>query len=326
VISTLCAAIISGKDLMGDFRRLKSDLGWALIRALVAVVKRLDLAGVVRLGRSLGRIASHLLNLRKSVALLNLDVALGDEVGCRRKRQIFRRAVAYVATMGLETLRYCYEVPETFLKNFKILGLEHLSAATSAGRGVVLAGGHVGTFTLVAVRLSRAGYPSWVIVRLAHDPRVSGLYREMMVRLGVNWIGDRPRARCVKESLSHLLSNDILHVLIDQKPSRGLGCVVPFFGIPTEMFPGAISLALKTGAAVLPVTIHRRGLIQHVIEIGAPIEIVRTGDRHKDVAINLARVVKALENAIRSYPEEWWVISRRWSPEQVAELRKKRVA
>ncbi len=158
-------------------------------------------------------------------------------------------------------------------------------------------------------------------MRFAHDPRVSRLYREMMVRLGVNWIVDRPRSRCVKECLWHLASNDILHVLIDQKPSRGMGSVVPFFGIPTEMFPGAVSLALRTGAPILPVTIRRDGRIKHVIEIGPPIEIVRTGDRQKDVGVNLARVVKTLEEAIRKYPEEWWLISRRWSRKQVAELR-----
>jgi KDO2-lipid IV(A) lauroyltransferase len=100
-----------------------------------------------------------------------------------------------------------------------------------------------------------------------------------------------------------------------------MGAVVPFFGIPTEMFPGAVGLALRTGAPILPVTIHRRGLISHVIEIGPPIEILRTGDREKDVEVNLATLVKTLENAIRSYPEEWWVISRRWTPDQVAERR-----
>ncbi len=299
--------------LMGDFRRFKSDVAWALVRTLVAAVRRLDLVAVVLLGRSLGWIASHLLNLRESVALLNLDVALGDGVSHRQKYRIFRKAVAYAATMGLETLRHCFEPSETLVNNVRISGSEHLSAAMSAGRGVVLAGGHVGTFTLVSTRLSREGFPAWVILRFAHDPRVSALYREMMERVGVNWIADRPRSRCVRECFSHLLSNDILHVLIDQKPSRGKGCVVPFFGIPTEMFPGAVSLPLKTGAAVLPVTIHRRGLTRHVIEISPPIEIVRTGDRQKDVAVNLARVVKTLEDAIRNYPEEWWVISRRWT-------------
>jgi len=311
---------------MGGFQRFKSDAGWTLICLLLAVIRRLDIAGVVRLGRSLGWIASHFLSLRKSVALLNLDVAFGDRISPRRKRQIFRRAVGYVTTIGLETLRYCFGSPDALLKNVEVSGLEHLARAKETGRGVVLAGGHVGTFTLVAVRLTREEYPTWVIIRFAHDPRVARLYRDMMARLGVNWIADRPRSRCIRECLAHLRSNDILHVLIDQKPSRGKGCVVPFFGIPTEMFPGAISMALKTGAAVLPVTIHRRGLTRHVIEIGPPIEIVRTGDRQKDVELNLTNVVKTLEDAIRKYPQEWWVISRRWSPKQAADLRRKRMA
>jgi lauroyl/myristoyl acyltransferase len=309
---------------MGGLKQLKNDAGWSLIRLLLALIRRLSLVAVIQFGRCLGWIASHLLSFRKSVAFLNLDVAFGYSISTRRKRQILRRAAGHVATMGLETIRYCYAPPETFVRNVRISGLEHLARAKAAGRGVVLAGGHVGTFTFLATRLSRAGYPSWVILRFAHDPRVAQLYLDMMARLGVNWIADRPRSRCIRECFARLRSNDILHVLIDQKPSRGKGCVVPFFGIPTEMFPGAISMALRNGAAVLPVTIHRIGLIKHAIEIGAPVEIVLTGDRQKDVEVNLARVVKTLEGAIRNYPDEWWVISRRWAPRQVAELRTKR--
>ncbi len=305
---------------MGGFRQLKSDAAWALIRLFLAPIRRLNLVGVIRMGRCLGWVLSHLLSLRKSVALFNLDVAFGDRLCPRRKRQIFRRAAAYVATMGLETFRYCFEPPESLVKNVSVRGLQHLATAKAAGRGVVLAGGHVGTFSLVAVRLSREGYSSWVILRFAHDPRVARLYLEMMARLGINWIADRPRAQCVRDCLAHLQSNDILHVLIDQKPSRGMGCVVPFFGIPTEMFPGAVSMALKMGSPLLPVTIHRQGRMRHTIEIGPPIEIIRTGDRQKDVEVNLARVVRTLEYSIRTYPEEWWVISRRWPPEQAARL------
>jgi len=308
---------------MGNFRRFKSDLGWLVIRSLVGVVRRLDLASVVLLGRSLGWLASYLLTLRKSVAFLNLDVALGEGVSRRQKRRIFRTAVANAAAMALETAARFFAPREALIKSVRICGLEHLFAAVSSGRGVVLAGGHLGAFTLIAIRLSCEGFRTWVILRFAHDPRVSRLYREALGRLGANWISDRPNPRCVRECFARLRSNDILHVLIDQKPGRGRGCVVPFFGIPTEMFAGAVTLALRTGAAVLPVTIHRRGLTRHVIEIGPLIEIVRTGDRQKDVAVNLARVVKTLESAITAYPEEWWVISRRWTRRQVAELARK---
>jgi lauroyl/myristoyl acyltransferase len=311
---------------MGNFRRFKSDLGWLAIRSLVGGVKHLAPACAVLLGRSLGWLASYLLTLRKSVGLLNLDVALGERVSRRQKHRIFRRAVANAAAMVLEAAARYFAPREALIKSVRICGLEHLSAAVSAGRGVVLAGGHVGAFTLVAVRLSCEGYRTWVVIRLAHDPRVSGLYREALGRLGASWISDRPNPRCVRECFARLRSNEILHVLIDQKPGRGRGCVVPFFGIRTEMFPGAVSLALKTGAAVLSVTIHRRGLTRHVIEIGPAIETVRTGDRQKDVAVNLARVVETLENAIRAYPEEWWVISRRWTRRQVAELTRKPLA
>lgn len=302
---------------MGDLKQFKSDVAWYLICALAALVRRLDLTSVIRIGRGLGWIASHLLSIRKCVAYLNLDVAFGESLSTRRKRQIFRRAVAYMATMGLETVRHAYAPPETFLRRVRISGLEHLAEAKAAGRAVILAGGHIGTFTFVAARLTREGYPSWVILRMPHDPRVAELYRDITARLGVNWIADRPRPQCVKSSLARLLSRDILHVLLDQKPSRGKGCVVPFFGIPTEMFPGVISLALKTGARVLPVTIHRRGVVHHIIEIGPPIDLVSTGDRQKDVEVNLARVVQSLEVGIRDYPEEWWLISRRWSRSQL---------
>jgi KDO2-lipid IV(A) lauroyltransferase len=303
---------------MANLRRCKSDLGWMFIRLLLAGVRRLDLSVVIRLGRSLGWASSYLFTFRKSVALLNLRVALRDRLSSTQRRKIFRTALGNAATMALETLRYCFGPPQTFISNVRISGLKHLATAASAGRGVILAGGHVGNFTLVAARLTRAGFPTWVILRIAHDPRVARLYRDMTHRLAVNWISDKPRSRCVRESLLHLKAGHVLHILIDQKPSPGTGCLVPFFGIPTEMFPGAVTMALKTGAPVLPVTIHRTGLTTHLIEILPPIQMVRSPNRLNDVELSLTRVVQTFEDAIRKYPEEWWVISRRWTPRQVA--------
>jgi lauroyl/myristoyl acyltransferase len=309
---------------MGNSRQFADDLGWAAIRVVVGVVRRLDITGVIALGRFLGRVAFDLLGVRKSVAALNFEVALEGELDSRRKRRVLRKASANAGAVILETLYYCLAPRKSIVQNVAIKGIEHLTAARAAGRGVILAGGHLGGFTLVSTRLSREGYPSWVILRLAHEPRASQLYQDMMGQAGVNWIADRPRSLCVRECFARLRCNEILHVLIDQKPARGRGCVVPFFGIPTEMFPGAVSLALRTGATVLPVTVHRQRGPRHILEIGPPIEIVRSGNRRRDMKASLRNVVRTFEKAIGSFPEEWWAISRRWGPEQLAQRRRAR--
>ena len=100
--------------------------------------------------------------------------------------------------------------------------------------------------------------------------------------------------------------------------TRGQNVEVPFFGrlAPTPIGPAA--LALRTGAAVVGVFIHRMPDGRHVIRVSRPelpdrarAEQIGREAWHTEVT---ARLTALIEEEIREFPHEWVWWHQRWSP------------
>ena len=86
-----------------------------------------------------------------------------------------------------------------------------------------------------------------------------------------------------------------------------------FFGVLACTTAGVATLALRTGAVVLPgYLLWDEAARIHRLHFDAPIETINTGNQKEDVVANTARYTQALEAVIRRYPEQWLWIHRRW--------------
>ena len=98
-------------------------------------------------------------------------------------------------------------------------------------------------------------------------------------------------------------------VLIDQHVSRREGVVVSFFGHPASTTHAPALLALRSGAAVIPVVVLREGRGRFRILMGKE---VSPGETKADVVAMTAAMTAALEELIRRCPEQWLWVHRRW--------------
>jgi KDO2-lipid IV(A) lauroyltransferase len=89
------------------------------------------------------------------------------------------------------------------------------------------------------------------------------------------------------------------------------GVFADFFGRRACTNSGMALLALKTGAAVVPVFLARQGS-GFVAEFGEELLLVRTGDKRKDIETNTQKYNHVLESIIRRYPEQWFWVHQRW--------------
>ena len=94
--------------------------------------------------------------------------------------------------------------------------------------------------------------------------------------------------------------------MIGDKDFFGSGHPTAFFGRPVNFPVGPITLALSSGAALIPAFVLRGadGRYFGVLESEIPLESV--GSREQTVAINLAKVARVFEKYIRRYPEQWY--------------------
>lgn len=263
------------------------------------------------------------------------DVAVRrDGRGVRRLRSNLARVVAAtpeLAGTDLDELtvaamrsyaRYWREVfrlPDTPAS--RIVGQMHcadewrLRDAYAAGRGVILALGHTGNwdhagawavatgmpFTTVAERLEPASlFDRFVAFR-------EGLGMEVLPLTG----GRQPPFDVLAERLR---AGRMLCLLADRDVSRA-GVAVDFFGAPATMPPGPALLALRTGAALLPVSLWYDDPAPWSARIHPAVGDPGAGSLTERTTVMTQRVADAFAEGIAAHPADWHMLARLWRDE-----------
>ncbi len=237
-------------------------------------------------------------NMLKSVAnLLNKDI--NDPQVRTTARHCMRNYCKY----AVDFLRYSYSGRDNFEKHFQITGRENLDAALNEGKGVVLVSFHLGNLDLGIRLLSKLGYPVNAIVDNLASVQLDLFLQKPRAKSGVNLIN-------VKEASVHLLDvlrrNEILALMIDC-PNCLKGVKVKL-GEKWVLLPtGAATLALRTGARVVPCGLVRTSNTTFRGIIGKPIEFPYSGKVAEDVKELTQCTVEALEGMTKDFLDQWYV-------------------
>jgi len=115
-------------------------------------------------------------------------------------------------------------------------------------------------------------------------------------------------------SCLRLLKNGgTLGILPDLNSLPQEGIFVPFFGKLGCTTLAVAAFALPTNATIFSVFAPWNPVRKkYVLVAGADLELIRTGDRDRDYAINTARMANMFEKVIRDYPDQWLWIHDRW--------------
>jgi KDO2-lipid IV(A) lauroyltransferase len=104
-----------------------------------------------------------------------------------------------------------------------------------------------------------------------------------------------------------------LGILVDLNTLDREAMFVDFFGVPAATTFIVAKLALRTGAAVLPVFApwddERK---RFLLKIDAPLSVERTADEDEDARRLTQQYTRVVEDYVRRYPDQWLWIHRRW--------------
>jgi Kdo2-lipid IVA lauroyltransferase/acyltransferase len=244
-------------------------------------------------------------------SIRNLSLALGAELDAphiaaavhRSLRSFFRAFVEVGLAINVPAEKIRAEIP--------LSGREHLEAALGKGNGAIALSAHLGNFFLVGTRLAAEGFSNSVLVNQAPDEYLGRFMDRCRVRLGHGTIHARPRRLAFRNLVETLRRNETTIVIADEYRS-GDGVFVPFFGRTVVARRGPATLALRTGAALVPVCLVRgaEGELRLVIE--PEIEVARTGDIKADVRENTRRIAEWVEKTVRAFPDQWNWTNVRW--------------
>ncbi len=194
-------------------------------------------------------------------------------------------------------------------RSISIIGLENLKSALKMGKGVIALGAHIGNFVLLGTRIGLEGHVLHTLFRIPRDRSIEGVIKRYLPRYHQSVIPSLTKRGAVKGILEALKRNEIVHILGDDLKKGTIDALL--FGHRVFSSRGPVSLALRSGAPLVPVYLVRNyhGRMELVIEPW--IKVTQTGDLAADIAQNTRRVVSYLEALIRRYPDQWnWLTVR----------------
>jgi len=148
-------------------------------------------------------------------------------------------------------------------------------------------------------------------VEAIEPPELFEWFVELRSKLGMNVIALGPSAG--REVIAALKRNDVVCLLCDRDIQRS-GIEVEFFGEPTTLPGGPATLALRTGAALLPTAVYFTDRTDGHFGVVRPPIATERGD--EGLRVDVERVTQALtvelEHLIRRAPQQWHMFQPNW--------------
>jgi KDO2-lipid IV(A) lauroyltransferase len=257
----------------------------------------------------MGRLAARIATERRAQVERNLrrvDPTLSDAELGRLVRETFESYARYYE----ESFRLPGTSAADLDAGFTHEGYEHIEAALAAGNGAIMAMPHLGGWEWSGFWLTQVkGLPVTAVVEQLDPPELFEWFVELRRSFGFEVVALGPEAGTA--TARALKANHTLALLCD-RDLRGTGPEVEFFGERTTLPGGPATLALRTGAHLLPAAIYFDGPDSRHAVVLPPLDTTRQGRLRDDVQRVTQDLAAALEGLIRRAPEQWHLLQPNW--------------
>ena len=288
--------------------KIRRYLLYYLARAAAFFVFLLPFKAGLYVAEKLGYLAYYILGKYRNIALANLKMALGAEKTDSELKIIARNLFGNLAKNGFELIQF----PKINKKNIDsfvtLRNKEVLEEAYKKGRGVIILTAHFGSWELMAATLRLKGYPGVTVGRRIYFDKYDKWLNDLRKIHDVHVVY---RDESPRKILKILKDNWIVGIVADQDVDAVDGVFVDFFGKKAYTPVGPVLIAKISGAVIVPTFIIREGA-HHTLAFEQPVELIDTGDKEKDAAVNTQRWSNIVESYIRRYPDQWVWIHKRW--------------
>jgi KDO2-lipid IV(A) lauroyltransferase len=263
---------------------------------------------------TVARALAPFLEGRRTIVARNLQRATGGALTGRALDRAVSNTFAAYGRYWLELFRLPRDMRRSVEERFDAVGWEHIADGLAEGRGVILALPHLGGFDFAAGWLAGRGVAPTVVVEPVEPRELFEWFASVRAAIGMEVVPLGPDAG--KAILRALDANRIVCLLSD-RDLAGDGVPVEFFGERTTMPGGPATLALRTGAPLLPVGVYFRPRGRHFARIGPPLPVHREGRLRDDVGRITQELARRFEELIREAPEQWHLMQPNWPSDRV---------
>jgi lauroyl/myristoyl acyltransferase len=179
----------------------------------------------------------------------------------------------------------------------------------------VMALPHVGSWEWGGAWLALEGMPMTAVMERLEPPDLFEWFVGQRAGMGLTAV---PMGEGSSAALLKALRERVLVGLVSDRDLAGNGVPVTFFGERTTLPGGAATLALRTGAPLVPVVVYSGPGSWHSAEVHPALDTTRSKSLRADVQRLTQELATIFEEVIRRRPEQWHMYQPNW-PSDVSE-------
>jgi KDO2-lipid IV(A) lauroyltransferase len=276
---------------------------------ILAIARIVPLKALLPWASFIGFVAYKLSKRYRAVGMKNLNIAYGDTLSEREKQKIVEGVFRSFAKSAIAEFPYVGSLTRPQVEKLVYVTPEDrqtLIDLDAMGLGVLFVTAHIGNFEFAAKRVAIEGRKLSVVARMDKNAVLADMFNNLRKDGGYQVLG---RGNAAKPVIQCLRAGECVAMLPDQKSED---CWVPFFGKLSGTVAGPASIALRTGAPLIPCFDVRMTDDSHKIVVMPRIDTTPTGDQAADVERIMTEVNAAIEKIIRQYPDQWLWLHDRW--------------
>lgn len=281
--------------------------GYILFKLFGPLIRCLPLGFVLFLGRRLGDLLYSFDLRHKAIAYANIKTAMGGELSPSQLLSLTKKFYRAFGQNIIEIFIIPLVNKDYISKYITFEGSNHIEQGFKIGRGIIFLAIHAGSWELSNIICAYLGFPFTLFVREQRHPRLDKLLNVYRFQKGCKII---PRQNGIRHLIQALKDNQAIGMTVDQGGKRGLS--VKFFSKFASMPYGAIKLALKYDATIIPAFYTRINGPKIKVMLGPPFEVIKTGNLKEDIYDNLQRIVYIFQKHILEYPQEYFWSYKIW--------------
>jgi heptosyltransferase II len=257
-----------------------------------------------RVGWGLGWLAYWVAGSYRRLVLDNLRCAFGEPADPLEHERLARRHFATLGANLVSSARLVGLSQEEILARIQMDGVEHARDTSGLGRGFVVVISHLGNWEIFSqVSTTLFGCATGTVYQRLGNRFIDRDVQRRRARLGLQTF---ERKEGVQAAMRMLRQGGAVGVLVDQHAGDA-GMWVPFFGRLASTSPLAATMALRTGAALVPAAIYTTGVARWRVVVSPPIPA-----DSRDIAQLTCTINAVVERQIRESPADWFWVHNRW--------------
>jgi lauroyl/myristoyl acyltransferase len=231
-----------------------------------------------------------------------------------------RRSYREYGRYWVDGARLPYTTPTDLVARWRFEhgGEQIIRDAMAQGRGVIMALPHVGSWEWGGAWLAVEDMPMTAVVERVEPEPLFEWFVTQRAAMGLTAVplGEGSSAVILKT----LKAGGVVG-LVSDRDLVGNGTEVEFFGEKTTLPGGAATLALRTGAVLLPVIVYSGPGSWHTGSVHAPLDTARRGPLRADVQRLTQELATIFEQGIIRRPEQWHLFQPNWPTDRVGAAR-----